>query len=100
MREAAARWVDDNVKPEWAEEQHRTGDYHTWDLHRRLADDGWLSIAVHHALNLVALGQFDTIYHEHFQYYTVLSAMRALATSVSRPIWLCHQPLHAIAPSQ
>ena len=48
---------------------------------RLLADDGWLSIEVHHALNLVSLGQFDTIYHEHFQYYTVLSAMRALATA-------------------
>lgn len=46
-----------------------------------LADDGWLSIEVHHALNLVSLGQFDTIYHEHFQYYTLLSAMRALATA-------------------
>jgi SAM-dependent methyltransferase len=46
-----------------------------------LADDGWLSIEVHHALNLVTLGQFDTIYHEHFQYYTVLSAIRALATA-------------------
>lgn len=49
-------------------------------LRALLADDGWLSIEVHHALNLVALGQFDTIYHEHFQYYTVLSAIRALAT--------------------
>jgi C-methyltransferase C-terminal domain/Putative zinc binding domain/Methyltransferase domain len=46
-----------------------------------LADDGWLTIEVHHAMNLVNLGQFDTIYHEHFQYYTVLSAMRALATA-------------------
>lgn len=46
-----------------------------------LADDGWLSIEVHHALNLITLGQFDTIYHEHFQYYTVLSATRALATA-------------------
>ncbi|GBE64658.1 methyltransferase [Mycobacterium sp. MFM001] len=46
-----------------------------------LADDGWLSIEVHHALNLVSLGQFDTIYHEHFQYYTLLSATRALATA-------------------
>ena len=45
-----------------------------------LADDGWLSIEVHHALNLVTLGQFDTVYHEHFQYYTVLSAMRSLAS--------------------
>jgi SAM-dependent methyltransferase len=53
----------------------------TRSLRGLLADDGWLSIEVHHALNLVSLGQFDTIYHEHFQYYTVLSAMRALATA-------------------
>lgn len=46
-----------------------------------VADNGWVSIEVHHALDLVQLGQFDTIYHEHFQYYTVLSAMRALATA-------------------
>lgn len=53
----------------------------TRSLRRLLADDGWLSIEVHHALNLVTLGQFDTIYHEHFQYYTLLSATRALATA-------------------
>jgi SAM-dependent methyltransferase len=53
----------------------------TQSLRGLLADDGWLSIEVHHALNLVSLGQFDTIYHEHFQYYTLLSAMRALATA-------------------
>jgi SAM-dependent methyltransferase len=53
----------------------------TRSLRGLLADDGWLSIEVHHALNLVTLGQFDTIYHEHFQYYTVLSATRALATA-------------------
>jgi hypothetical protein len=50
-------------------------------LRELMADDGWLSIEVHHALNLMRLGQFDTIYHEHFQYYTVLSAQRALATA-------------------
>ncbi|OHT87689.1 class I SAM-dependent methyltransferase [Mycobacteroides saopaulense] len=44
-----------------------------------VANDGWVSIEVHHALNLIELGQFDTIYHEHFQYYTVLAAQRALA---------------------
>ncbi|WP_405496455.1 methyltransferase domain-containing protein [Nocardia sp. NBC_00511] len=53
----------------------------TRSLRTLLADDGWLSVEVHHALNLVTLGQFDTIYHEHFQYYTVLSAQRALATA-------------------
>ncbi|MGE2731538.1 methyltransferase domain-containing protein [Mycolicibacterium vaccae] len=51
----------------------------TRGLRGLMSDTGWLSIEVHYALNLVALGQFDTIYHEHFQYYTVLSAMRALA---------------------
>lgn len=53
----------------------------TRSLRGLLADDGWLSIEVHHALNLVSLGQFDTVYHEHFQYYTLLSATRALATA-------------------
>ncbi|CAM4505695.1 class I SAM-dependent methyltransferase [Nocardia ninae] len=53
----------------------------TRSLRELLADDGWLAIEVHHALNLVRFGQFDTIYHEHFQYYTVLSAQRALATA-------------------
>lgn len=53
----------------------------TRGLRGLLADDGWLSIEVHHALNLVELAQYDTIYHEHFQYYTVASAMTALATA-------------------
>ena len=53
----------------------------TRSLRGLVADDGWISIEVHHALNLISLGQFDTIYHEHFQYYTVMSATRALATA-------------------
>ncbi|WP_107656370.1 class I SAM-dependent methyltransferase [Nocardia suismassiliense] len=53
----------------------------TRSLRELMADDGWLSIEVHHALNLLRLGQFDTIYHEHFQYYTVHSAQRALASA-------------------
>ena len=50
-------------------------------LRRLVADDGTVSIEVHHALNLIGEAQFDTIYHEHFQYYTVLAARRALATA-------------------
>jgi hypothetical protein len=50
-------------------------------LRTLVADDGYVSIEVHHALNLVSEAQFDTIYHEHFQYYTVISAQRALATA-------------------
>ncbi|OBG42579.1 SAM-dependent methyltransferase [Mycobacterium alsense] len=53
----------------------------TRSLRKLMDDDGWLSIEVHHALNLVRLGQFDTIYHEHFQYYTLFSAIGALATA-------------------
>ncbi|ORW38294.1 SAM-dependent methyltransferase [Mycobacterium paraense] len=53
----------------------------TRSLRVLMNDDGWLSIEVHHALNLVRLGQFDTIYHEHFQYYTLFSAICALATA-------------------
>lgn len=53
----------------------------TQSLRGLLADDGWLSIEVHHALKLISLGQFDTINHEHFQYYTLRSATRALATA-------------------
>jgi SAM-dependent methyltransferase len=53
----------------------------TRGLRTLLADDGLLSIEVHHALDLVRDCQFDTIYHEHFQYYTLLSAQRALATA-------------------
>ena len=53
----------------------------TRSLRELMSDSGWLTLEVHHALNLVRFGQFDTVYHEHFQYYTLLSAMRALATS-------------------
>ncbi|KAA0023871.1 class I SAM-dependent methyltransferase [Antrihabitans cavernicola] len=66
----------------------------TRSLRGLLADDGWLSIEVHHALNLVELGQFDTIYHEHFQYYTVLSASRALATAGLRLVDVELVPTH------
>lgn len=48
-------------------------------LRTLVADHGRISIEVHHALNLIEQAQFDTIYHEHFQYWTVLAAQRALA---------------------
>jgi hypothetical protein len=52
----------------------------TEGLRAMVADDGWVSIEVQHLLTLMELNQYDTIYHEHFQYYTVASAQRALAT--------------------
>ncbi|MGH3864465.1 methyltransferase domain-containing protein [Actinokineospora sp.] len=51
----------------------------TKGLRAMVADDGWVSIEVQHLLTLMDLNQYDTIYHEHFQYYTVASAQRALA---------------------
>ncbi|WAL63522.1 class I SAM-dependent methyltransferase [Amycolatopsis cynarae] len=53
----------------------------TQGLRALVADDGWVSIEVQHLLSLVQLNQYDTIYHEHFQYYTVATAQRALATA-------------------
>ncbi len=52
----------------------------TEGLRALVADDGWVSIEVQHLLTLVQRTQFDTVYHEHFQYYTVLTAQRALAS--------------------
>jgi hypothetical protein len=52
----------------------------TQGLRNLVADDGWVSIEVQHLLTLIELNQYDTIYHEHFQYYTVASAQRALAS--------------------
>ena len=50
----------------------------TQGLRAMLADDGWVSVEVQHLLTLVRLRQFDTIYHEHFQYYTLGTAQKAL----------------------
>jgi SAM-dependent methyltransferase len=46
-----------------------------------LADDGWLSIEVPHLMRLVERSQYDTIYHEHFSYYTLHTAQKVLATA-------------------
>lgn len=40
--------------------------------------DGVLTIEVQHLWRLMESNQFDTIYHEHFQYYSLLSAERTL----------------------
>jgi hypothetical protein len=46
-----------------------------------VADDGWVSIEVPHLVRLIESSQYDTIYHEHYQYYTLLTAQRALAAA-------------------
>jgi cyclopropane fatty-acyl-phospholipid synthase-like methyltransferase len=44
-----------------------------------LAEDGWLSIEVPHLMRLIERSQYDTIYHEHFSYYTLRTAQQVLA---------------------
>jgi len=43
-----------------------------------LAEGGELTIEVPHLLRLIAERQFDTIYHEHFSYFSLASATRVL----------------------
>jgi SAM-dependent methyltransferase len=44
-----------------------------------LADDGVVTIEVAYLLRLIEANQFDTIYHEHFQYFSCLTAQKVLA---------------------
>jgi SAM-dependent methyltransferase len=44
-----------------------------------LAPGGVLTLEFPHVLRLIAENQFDTIYHEHFSYFSVLSTQRILA---------------------
>lgn len=43
-----------------------------------LAPGATLTLEFHHLLSLVEGGQFDTIYHEHFQYFSLASITKAL----------------------
>lgn len=45
-----------------------------------MAPGGFLAVEFHHLTNLLVHGQFDNIYHEHFQYFSLATARRALAT--------------------
>lgn len=59
-----------------------------------VAHDGFVSIEVHHAWSLITRAQFDTIYHEHFQYWTVLAARGALARGGLRLVDVERIPTH------
>ena len=59
-----------------------------------VADTGRISIEVHHALSLITAAQFDTVYHEHFQYWTVLAARHGLAAGGLRLVDVELLPTH------
>ena len=79
-----------------------------------LAPRGVITLEFPHLMRLVAENQFDTIYHEHFSYFSLLSAKRILAAhglvvydvdelethGGSLRVYACHaeDPLRPITP--
>ncbi|TAM69481.1 MAG: class I SAM-dependent methyltransferase [Microbacteriaceae bacterium] len=66
----------------------------TKGLRAIVADDGWVTIEVQHLLRLIERRQYDTIYHEHFQYYTVLTIARALRSGGLELVDVDELPTH------
>ena len=50
-------------------------------LRALVADDGSVSIEIPHLLRLIEGTQYDTIYHEHYPYLTLLTTQRVLAAA-------------------
>jgi hypothetical protein len=50
-------------------------------LRALVKDSGLVTLEFPHLLRLIERRQYDTIYHEHFSYLTLLTATRALATA-------------------
>jgi hypothetical protein len=48
-------------------------------LRELVKDSGLVTLEFPHLLRLIERRQYDTIYHEHYSYYTLLTASRALA---------------------
>jgi hypothetical protein len=50
-------------------------------LRELVADDGWVTIEIPHLLRLIDGNEYDTIYHEHYSYLSLLTTQRVLATA-------------------
>jgi hypothetical protein len=59
-----------------------------------LKDEGVLTFEFPHLLNLIELVQFDTIYHEHFSYLSLLAVERVLRANGLRPFEVELLPTH------
>ena len=55
-------------------------------LRALVKDDGMVTLEFPHLLRLIERRQYDTIYHEHFSYLSLLTSSRALATAGLRVI--------------
>jgi SAM-dependent methyltransferase len=63
-------------------------------LRALVADAGTVSLEFPHLLRLIEGRQYDTIYHEHYSYFTLQSAARALATGDLRVVDVETLPTH------
>src|SRR4029079_11115715 len=57
-------------------------------------DDGTVTLEFPHLLRLIERRQYDTIYHEHFSYLSLLTASRALETAGLRAGAVDELPTH------
>ncbi|MDF2091128.1 class I SAM-dependent methyltransferase [Knoellia sp. 3-2P3] len=55
-------------------------------LRALVADDGYVSIEIPHLLRLMEGNQYDTIYHEHYSYLSLLTTQRVLAAAGLRVV--------------
>ena len=66
----------------------------TQGLHTLLNDEGTVTLEFPHLLNLMRFGQFDTIYHEHYSYYSLKSVMSILKNKKLRLYDVEELPTH------
>jgi len=59
-----------------------------------LTEDGVITLELPHLLRLIAENQFDTIYHEHFSYFSFYTVERALAVHGLRVFDVEELPTH------
>jgi hypothetical protein len=63
-------------------------------LRALVKETGLVTLEFPHLLRLIERRQFDTIYHEHFQYLSLLTASRALATAGLTVVDVDELPTH------
>jgi hypothetical protein len=63
-------------------------------LRELVADSGRVSIEIPHLLRLIEGNEYDTIYHEHYSYLTLLTAHRVLAAADLQVIDIEELPTH------
>lgn len=63
-------------------------------LRELVKDDGLVSLEFPHLLRLIEGRQYDTIYHEHYSYFTLRTATAALATAGLSVVDVVELPTH------